>query len=312
MLFRNFLFVSAIAFTSVIQASVLNDGAVQVQRLNAVEGTSIFEEADTPCFFEFSGYGNAIGNSHFRTPGFAGQNISYYESQLLLTYNYFVNSRNAISIGAAYGNTGIDWRENPDFTRDTFQTASATLGGYSKQFNRWLWRANFTARFSLDERVPTYVLYTSALWGRYDLTCRFGTHVGYFFETGLRKDKVWPILGFDYEYSDCLRFYAVYPFEASVHYDFCWPWAIELSSRFFRYRDRVGPEEAVPRGLVEYRNTGAEFRLVYETAPAIKANIHIGYTFGGELRVSDRKDNNAVHYKFEGAPYVGGEFSVKF
>lgn len=294
-----------------VEASVFSDGTLQSQRAEAEDGDSIFDQ-EMRDFWELSSYGNAIGGSCFRTPGFSGQHISYYESQAMLSYNHFFNPRNAISLGAAYGNNGIDWRQAPDFTKDTFQTASFTLGGYSKEYERWLWRANFTARFSLNEKIPTYVLYTSALWGRYDLTHRFGTHVGYFFETGLRKDKVWPILGFDYEITDTLKLYAVYPFEASVRYDFCQPWAMELSSRFFRYRDRLGANEPNPQGLVEYNNTGAELRLVYDNFPMIKANIHLGYAFGGDLRVSNRKDKNPIYYKFDGATYLGGDFNLKF
>ncbi|MDP1836237.1 MAG: hypothetical protein Q8K75_09985 [Chlamydiales bacterium] len=314
MTFRFNLFTAAAILSTlfhIAEASVFNDGTVQTQRTESVEGTSIFDE-ETRDFWEVAGYGNSIRRSNFRTPGFEGQQISYFESQLMITYNHFFDQCNAISFGGAFGSNGINWRESPAINKNTFNTGSVTLGGYSKQYQRWLWRANFTARFSLDERVPTYVLYTSALWGRYDLTCRFGTHVGYFFETGMRKDKVWPILGFDYEFSDCLKLYAVYPFEVSLHYDVCRPWAIEISSRFFRYRDRMGDAQPDPRGLIEYRNTGAEFRLVYDWFPAIKGNIHAGYTFGGDLRVTDRRDNNAIHYKFDPAPYFGGEFNLKF
>jgi hypothetical protein len=292
-------------------ADTIDDSVFQSQQLDLTDESG--NQVTPPCFYELSITANGIASSRFSTDAYRDDHISYHEDFTLLSYNYFFDANNAFSFGAGYGDVGINWKQNPDFHRRHFETASVNLGALSKTDCGWLWRASLSARFSLnDGQVPTYVQYTHAIWGRYDLTPCIGTHIGYAAETGLRKDTLWPIIGLDYKYSDCLRFYAVYPFEANVHFDFCDPWALELSTRRFRYRDRVSKREPVPRALLEYRNSGAELRLLYNYAPIAAANIHVGYAFGGELRIGNYKNIDATHYKFRAAPYAGAELNLRF
>lgn len=290
-------------------AAPSDDAALRTIRLDQEEQGP---DDPPPNHFEWSGFVNAIGKSGFRTPGLSGERIGYSELETLLTYNYFFDANTAIQFGAGYGHVKINWHNNPAFHQQNFDSISVTAGSYSR-VGCWTWRGNFTARFNTDAgQVPDYVLYTYALWGRYDLSSCYGAHFGFVGESGIRKDTLWPILGFDWVISPCLKIYAVYPFEANIHYDVCSPWAVEAAVVRFRYRDRLGSDEPLPRGTIEYRNGGAELRLVYDQGLFLTANVHVGCSYGGDLRVANRKDNDATHYKFRSAPYVGGEFSLKF
>jgi len=264
-------------------------------------------------FWEWSSSGDYIGTSRFTTEEVSNQSMGFRQVQSTLSYNRFLNCFDAVSVGAGYSNVGIRWNDNPRFQQRSFDNVFLTIGAQSTRYRGWLWQGNFTARFNTDVgRISHHVLYTGALWGRYELVPCYGMHTGFFAETGLRKDKVWPILGFDKQITKQLKLYAVYPFEASATYDFCGPWSVAAATKFFRSRHRLAPGEELSNGLIEYRNIGSEFRVMYECPPCVSAQLHVGHTYGGELVVADHRDKNSTHYKFRAAPYVGGELSLKF
>ncbi len=296
-----------------LQAVEPYDAALDTSPITGDTAKESEENADVVSFWQFSAAGDYIKQSHFRTGLLPGQKIGFYESEELLAFNHYLDRHNVVSLGLAYGNTGIQWAENPFFHHHSFEDFSVTAAWQNTSFQSWLWRAIFTARFSSSaRRVPDYVQYTQTLWGRYDLSSCYGVHCGYIAETGLSKDTVWPIIGFDYKYSDCIKFYAVYPIEASATYTFSKPWGVELAAKQFRYRQRMRVNEPLSKGLFEYRNFGTELRLVYEIKPLVSANVHIGQAWGGELRIANHKNQNQNHYKFRTAPYVGGEVTVRF
>ncbi len=308
-----FVLICLLAFsTTALQAVDEFERGIESEPLTGDTASSMEELSKVGSFWGIDGEYNWIRKSGFRTPGIPGK-IGYHEGITLLSYNWFMGSKTAMQLGVGYGNTGIHWKENPAFHEQNFQDVSATIGVTSSCFDNWLWRSNLVARFNASAtQVPTYVLYTGSMWGRYTLSRCFATHVGFIFETGLHKTKVWPIFGFDFKYNDCLKFYIVYPFEASINYAVCGPWSIEAATRQFRYRQRARKDEPLPRALFEYRNMGGELRLVYDLPPGVSANIHIGQTFEGDFVVADQNNHHSIHYKFKTAPYIGGELSLKF
>ena len=264
-------------------------------------------------FWDWSSSADFIGTSRFSTEEVSSQDIGFRQVQSSLSYNRFLSCFEIVSIGAGYSNVGIHWDDNPRFEQSSFDNVFVTIGAQCTRYRGWLWQGNFTARFNTDVgSVSHHVLYTGALWGRYELVPCFGMHTGFFAETGLRKDKVWPILGFDKQLTKQIKLYAVYPFEASVTYDYCGPWSIAAATKFFRTRHRLSPDADLSNGLIEYRNIGTELRVMYELPPCISAQIHVGHAYGGDLIVADQRDNNSTHYKFRSAPYVGGELSFRF
>jgi len=217
--------------------------------------------------------------------------------------------------GAAvdFSNVYFKWNKNPYFHRSVFNEVSLTLFGFTKRARNWDWQASVTMNW--DTKYNNFTYYTNydlVLWGRYDYCPEtFGLHGGVLALTGMKIDKIYPIIGFDWKFNDRWKLNAVFPMNISLVYTFNNCWNSALAVRFFEVRRRVGRHERDSKGLIRYRNTGLELAINYE-GDLLTANIHGGWAMGGQFVVSNKNNKNKHHYDLDSSGYVGGEVAVKF
>jgi hypothetical protein len=266
-------------------------------------------------FWEMSVTADVVGNARFRTPGFENQHFLFSLAEIDLTYTrlFGCDQDGGLFIGLGYINNVIRWKQNPNFDQRSFNNIAFNIGGFSAHFPGWLWKTDIGFTFDLDAcKVAKYTLYSLMIWGRYTLYPELGVHMGMIVVTGLDKNKAWPIIGIDYLWRDWIKINLVYPVDISLLLLFSEGWSAGIAQRFFWTRHRVGANEPVPESLVEYRNTGTEARITYTCAPMASISLHGGWAYGQDLIITDRLGNNGTHYKFKGAPYVGGDILIRF
>lgn len=265
--------------------------------------------------FSFNTYIDVIGKSKIEKGYFKGDDIHFAEAEAeggMIVYHCPAYSEGA-RLALGYTATYLKWSENPWFDQDHFNTLSLSLTGFSKRLDRWFWRTQLTVNFDANEWSSAYTSYDILLWGRYEYRHDIGIHVGFLAQTGLRLDRVYPIIGFDWQISRACKLNLVYPVNVSLVYTLTPHWTLALAGRNFNSRFRVRHDEIFSQALVRYTNTGAEFAIRYENQDQnISANIHAGTTLGGKYRVANRNNHHAHNYKLKSAGYVGGEMDVSF
>lgn len=256
-----------------------------------------------------------IGYSKMRKDGYKCTKIRYNQFNVLGRAVLYYNPCNyeGFTIEAGYTRAQIYWFKNPYFNQDTFNVADVSLVAFSKRLCNWLWTARVGAGYDVDRNDFTEATaWDILLWGRYERSPCLGVHVGFLAQTGMRIDHLYPIFGFDLKLKDCWTLNAVFPVNMSLLYQIDCNWSAGLAARVFDSRYRLSRHDKTPHGLLTYRATGAEFRMNYQYANRITANLHAGSTFGGELKVANEKYQHKKHFKFNPAAYAGGEFEVSF
>lgn len=264
--------------------------------------------------FSYNTYIDAIGSAKIERGNFKGDKVHFAEAEgeagMVVYYCPAYSEGARIAVG--YTATYLKWSENPWFDQNHFNTVSVSLSAFSKRLDRWFWRTQLTVNMDADEWTGSYTSYDILLWGRYAYWENVGIHLGFLAETGLRLDRVYPIIGFDWQISRDWKLNLVYPVNMSLIYSLTPTWGLAIAGRFFNSRFRVHHDEIFRKALVRYTNVGAEFAIKYETHN-VTANIHAGSTFsGGKYRVADRKNHHAQNYKLQAAGYVGAEMDISF
>ncbi len=217
-------------------------------------------------------------------------------------------------VSLSYTTTNMFWEQNPFFDQHHFDIVSLNLSGFSKRVNRWFWRTQLTANFDTRHWDGYYTSYDILLWGRYsycECSDDIGIHLGFFAQTGLSLDRIYPIIGFDWQISHDWKLSLVYPVNISLTYSFTPAWSAALAARFFNSRFRVNEDEMLPAALVRYTNTGVEFAIKYESSN-MSANVHAGATMGGNFRIANKHNHHPHNYHLGSAAYVGAEVDVNF
>ncbi len=119
--------------------------------------------------------------------------------------------------------------------------------------------------------------------GEYDYSKNIGVHVGFLGWTGLKIDKILPILGFDWTFCEKWTLNAVFPVNVSLVYAYNDKLSFAAAGRFFWNRHRIEKHALLSEGIWEYRNSGAELAVNYALKNFAALNLHAGYTFGGML-----------------------------
>jgi hypothetical protein len=199
----------------------------------------------------------------------------------------------------------MNWNENPFFERTNFESVDVGLLGYSTRAPGWLWQVGIAAQISLNyDGIGRYTRYSSIMWGRYELTDTFGVHTGLYAFYNLRRNKVYPIIGFDWTPSPSWKFNVIFPLNISANYIINPMWSVGLGWMPFWSRHRVGKNEVDTKGIWENRNDGAELVLNFNT-PVVIACLYVGQAFGGTLKIMDKNGNHPQYFKYKSAPYVG-------
>lgn len=218
------------------------------------------------------------------------------------------------SIGVSFSRTRIDWRHNHLFHQKDFDQVCLTLGFSSARLCSWLWQAQFTANFDNIEywSFNDYMNYDMLLWGRYEYNKCLGIHIGVLATTGMKIDRVYPIIGVDWQWRDNIKINLIFPLNISIVYNFNKAWSVALAGRLFYERHRLKRHEILEKGLIQYQSSGAEIGLTYNPADWLLANIHAGYDFGGRFKTATRHYKHRHNYDVDGAPYAGAELDFAF
>ncbi len=213
-----------------------------------------------------------------------------------------------------YENTLLDWDSNPNFKQEDYSAAGFTLGGFSKRLPDWTWKGQLVVNFDNLKHwtFSDYMYYNMLLWGRYEVCDNVGLHIGFLGETGMKIDRVYPVIGFDWTYNCHWKINAIFPVNMSVVYTLNPTWSFALAGRVFDERSRVGKHEHLSEGLWHYQQSGAELAVFFTPTKKISANLHVGTTFAGHLKIADKHYHHGSRVHLEGSPYAGGELDIKF
>lgn len=264
--------------------------------------------------FSFNAHIDGIGKAKINKGFFKGDDVQFAESQaeVGMVLYYCPAYTEGARLAASYTATYIGWSENPWFDQDHFNTISLTIAGFSKRLDRWFWRSQLSINFDAAIWNSQFINYDLLLWGRYEYSRTIGIHVGFLAQTGMLLDRVYPIIGADWQISKKWKLNLVYPVNVSLEYALNPSWSLAIAGRSFNSRHRVHYHETFSKALVRYENVGAEFAMKYEE-PNISANIHAGTTLGsGRYRIANRFNQHAHNYKLDPSGYVGGEIDFSF
>ncbi len=263
--------------------------------------------------FSFDTHLDIISSSKIKKGFYKGDEINYAEAEAevgMILY-YCPTYTEGVRVGLAYTPTYLKWHDNPWFDQDHFNIVSLSLAGFSKRIDRWFWRTQLTVNFDAEKWSSQYISYDLLLWGRYTFCENIGIHFGFWAETGLHLDRVYPIFGFDWQISRKWRLDLVFPVNMALLYSFSPTWKLGIAGRFFDSRFRVHHDQYSAKPLLRYTNVGAEFIIKYEN-DTTSANIHAGTTLGGKFRVANHNNHHAKIYRINPSAYVGAEIDVKF
>lgn len=250
--------------------------------------------------------------------GFHGQRLTYGQSNATLEGTFYYNPclvEGAIAL-AGYSHTLLDWKCNPYFNQKNFDTLTLGFKAFSGRCSKWFWQAYLATNLDLDhQNYNYYATYDMLLWGRYNLCFGdedLGFHVGFIGQTGMRVDRVYPILGIDWQYSPKWKFNAVFPLNVSAVYSYDCFWKMGVGGRFFDTRHRTGKDQPLPMAIICYRTIGAEAFIAFTDCDWLEANLHAGYIVCGKVKISNRQQEDGKWFEVDPSPYVGAEVNLKY
>lgn len=273
------------------------------------------EDYDEIAFYEHAASFRAFGingtylnvqPARFRTEGFTDKYLRYIQSDAAFSYTHPCTTNYGFILGTGWVGTEVDMQDNPQFDQTHFNYVTFSFGAFSSTLCDWLWTATFSALIDTQEiDFANYALYQGVIWGKYTFNRCWEFDVGLIAEVGLNKEKIWPILGFIYNYSPALSLHVVFPVDIILEYDIRECLTVAGSIRFLRNRHRVSPDNPTPSAIFEYRTTGAEFDLTYTPFKNFFVTGFVGSTFDGDFKVTNQNNHHATHYKFKGSLYAG-------
>ena len=222
--------------------------------------------------------------------------------------------KEGIQVGVSYDHCRLDWTKNPFFKKKKYNTFSALFAFFTHRVSDWNWITSVQYNIDADKwNFNEYSTWDLLLWGRYEHFCNVGLHAGIYAQTGMKLDRVWPVIGFDWKINHKWKLNAIFPINVSLIYTVNRNWALSVAGRFFNDRHRAGNEGFYRKALWRYTNTGAELGVTYTAWRGhLTANAHVGYTLGGRLRISNMHNHHVHHRRFKDAPYAGGELTFNF
>ncbi len=268
-----------------------------------------------PSPFSFNVEFDAIGKAKIREGFFKKDEIEFTLANFEFEMVYYYNKpyQEGANVVLGYQPTRITWDGNPWFDQSFFNTVTLNFGFLTKRFSDWAWRGQFGVYWDIGKGCMSaeYFNYNLILWGRYAFCKNFGFHLGFIGETGMRMDRVYPIIGIDWAISNKWQLNLIFPLDFSIVYQWTKKWSLAIASSNFNSRHRVQQGEANAGYVVRYQNVGGEFAVRYETQN-LSGNLHAGTTLGGYYRVANNHNHHPHRYKLDPAGYVGGEVQVRF
>lgn len=300
------LLTGAVVFSSSLKADV------DFQDIGPTDLTSVKESNDRGPFkiqFTF----DAVGKAKIKDDNHHRLQFATGEIELSAVFYHEESLKEGASIAISYDRSRYDWHNNPYFRQKDIDGASLTLSFSTERICDWLWQGQLAANFDNLEywKFNDYMNYDMLLWGRYNYR-NVGINLGFLALTGMKIDRVYPIIGVDWKWGEKWAFNLVFPMNISVVYSINKSWAAKVAGRLFYERHRLKPNEVLNKGLIVYTTAGAEFGIDYTPNSKLLANIHVGYDMGGRFKRANRHYKNKHNYTIEGAPYAGCEIDYAF
>jgi hypothetical protein len=279
-------------------------------------GTALIEENKRPYGLNLEMEGEWIGRSDFYKKRFGKNKIQYRDinADAEATLYYDECYGEAILFGVGYEYTRLDWGNNPFFHQKTYNTANTHLTFVTCRLPDWKLFASATYNIDADTwNFSHYSTWDLLTFGRYQYCYNVGITLGIYAETGMKLDRVYPVIGFDWTINDCLKLNAVFPFNMSLEYRWSDCWSAFIGGRCFSDRHRIAHghgrwEHAVWR----YSNSGVEAGLKFNQDCWMTSEVHAGYTLGGRIKVADKHSHHSHNFGFKPAPYFGASAAVHF
>lgn len=245
--------------------------------------------------------------------GIEGEELRFARAETRLNYTYAMTPCFGLLMGAGYDRITLDWHKNPFFKEKHFGYVNFAIGAYTTAFCDFLWSA--TLAIFIDTEVldiTNYALYEGVFFGEHKLSQELRFQVGFIVESGLNNDKIWPILGFEWDGGKRWRIGAVYPLDIAIEYRLMPELSIATSARFFQSRHRLKISEPLSQGLFQYQNIGIEGSLLCHPIQGFVLNGFIGTTLKGDLKITNPNYLIGTHYKLNNALYGGLEANLMF
>lgn len=278
----------------------------------SIGSENIYEPAKKTPYF-FNTHIDIIGASRIDKGFYKGDIVDYAEAEVEggRTIYYCPVYTEGINVALGFSATHLRWVGSPWFDQTHFNLLSPSLIGFSQRLTDWFWRTQLTVNFDTSEWSGPYTSYDLLLWGRYSYCKNLGLHFGFLGETGLHMDRVYPIMGIDWQISRRWSLNLVYPVNVSIVYAISPSLSVAFAGRNFNSRFRAHRDQCFAKSLVRYTNVGLEFSLSYKTQTTT-ANLYGGATFAGKYRVANQKNHHADTYYLTPQAYIGAEMDVKF
>jgi hypothetical protein len=226
---------------------------------------------------------------------------------------YNADCEEAINLSLGYEFTYLNWNKNPFFRRKDYDTLTVAGTYVTHRLDCWQWIVQLAMNIDADKwSLSDYNTYDMLLWGRYTWNSCIGLHFGLYGETGIRLDRVWPVLGFDWTINEKWLINAIFPLNVSLQYQWNDGFALVMTCRFFNERHKAGDQGGYEKAVWRYQNTGADFAIVNNWCSWLKTGIHAGYTFGGKLKIANQRGHENHRFHFQPSAYFGGEISANF
>lgn len=271
------------------------------------------EEPPPPPPFYIEGEYFKIANASFKERNHRNEHLSYSSGQVRFLYNQPMNCYWGLLFGSGYDTVTLDWKENPFFDDKQFNYVNFGLGAYSSAFWDFMWSATVTAYIdtkSLD--FSDYALYETILLGTHEVRDDLTFQVGFILLSGLNKEKIWPVFGFEWDNGGKVRIGAVFPLDLAIEYRILENLSIAAAGRFIYTRHRVKESEPIPRSIFQYTNSGIEGEVIYFPFENLVFRGFLGSTFQGDLKIANAKNHDATHFKQKSALYGGSSLTWLF
>lgn len=263
--------------------------------------------------YQFKLYYDYISRSKLKNCEFEDEKVGFSEGQTQLYYNTFCSQHECLIFGLGYSYTHLNWDREGKFDQATFNNLVLSLGSYTTRIPDWLWQGGMSAEIDTRQwSFSNYTLYYFLLWGRYEYRENIGLHIGTIFRTGLRQNKILPIIGFDWTFCQKWKLSIIYPLDISLNYSINDCWSLSVAGRIWNSRHRLDKHDDCPKSIMEYRNRGIEGAVNYHYTKSLTANLHVGCTRGGDVKWTNSNNRHARTFRFESAVYAGGSFEVRF
>lgn len=272
---------------------------------------------ETPGPFSFNIYGDWVSRAKVERNWYGIKNLEFAATELQASMVYYYNAcvKEGASVGLNYQRTYVNAHYNPFFNEKWVDTLSLVLGAATERVCNWIWRGQLSINFDNIQHwnFNDYMNYDLLVWGRYDFMPNFGVHIGFLGQTGMKIDRFYPIIGFDYTYDCHWKVNVVYPVNVSIIYTYSPELSIALAGRAFDERHRLKESTLyLSEGLWTYRMAGVELDLTYTPWIWLSANVHAGITTGGIFKIANRQYNDKRRFHVDSSGYAGADVKLNF